>query len=85
MHAPEGGAVVNENAPKEDDDLKNIPELEMRCSSCKGRGRIGRPGYRENCVLCDGSGYELTEFGKRVLSLIQHRFRKLFREQIPDE
>jgi RecJ-like exonuclease len=58
-----------------------LPELETVCRKCGGQGR-GGVGVTEACGLCDGSGYELTEFGEKVLSLVRRRFRGLFDELV---
>jgi DnaJ-class molecular chaperone len=81
-HEAERGATMNESEQKQADLLANLPGLEIICSACDGKGRIGRPGYREDCGSCGGSGYELTEFGEKVLQLMTHRFRGLFKEFI---
>jgi hypothetical protein len=65
--------------------LADLPELEIRCRKCDGRGRHGPGGVRERCGLCDGSGYETTEFGEKVLILMRRRFRLLFKELISGE
>jgi hypothetical protein len=72
-----------ENEKKEEVRLDKLPELEICCRKCGGDGTSGRSGHP--CALCGGSGYETTEFGERVLSLLRHHFRPLFRELINDE
>jgi len=73
---------MSENERKEEEAQAQLPELETRCRKCEGRGRWGFEG---RCGLCGGSGYELTLFGKKVLALMRHRFRALFRELISGE
>ena len=68
---------------REEERASCIPALEIRCERCDGRGRVGNP--REDCVVCSGSGFELTEFGEKVLRLMRHRLRPLFRELISGE
>ena len=69
--------VMSENERKDEVGPESLPELEHRCSRCNGRGRWGSDG---ECGLCDGTGYELTEFGKKVMRLMHRRFRALLRE-----
>lgn len=71
-----------ENKKKEETGLE-LPELETPCAKCSGSGAGGGIGGR--CVLCSGSGYELTEFGEQVRLLMRHNFRLLFRELISRE
>jgi hypothetical protein len=66
---------MSDEKRKEADALAAIPELETRCRRCDGRGRWGSDG---TCGLCGGSGYELTEFGQKVLRLVRRRFCPLF-------
>jgi hypothetical protein len=63
--------------------LADLPELETVCRKC--RGRATGDGSGGKCVLCGGSGYETTEFGEKVVRLMRHRFRPLFRELISGE
>jgi hypothetical protein len=73
---------MSENERKGAAAPETLPELESRCRKCEGRGRHGSDGQ---CGLCGGSGYELTEFGQKVLALMRHRFRPLFRELVSGE
>jgi hypothetical protein len=62
-----------------------LPELELRCRQCRGEGWYTDSGDRVTCETCDGAGYELTEFGVRVLRLVRHNFRPLFNKLIRSE
>jgi len=62
----------------EADVLRELPELEKKCSKCNGSGAIGN----RRCTLCDGSGYETTEFGEKVLALVCRRFQSLLARSI---
>lgn len=72
-----------EDLKEEKKTAAQLPDLEIVCAACGGRGARSRG--QEPCGLCDGSGYELTEFGEKVLSLTRHRFRPLFRELVSGE
>ena len=74
---------MSDNEKKEETAVEKLPELETVCTKCVGSG-VGR-GVGGRCVLCNGSGYELTEFGERVLHLMRHNFRPLFKELIGSE
>jgi hypothetical protein len=78
-----GGFAMAENERKEEEILAQLPELEIPCDNCKGSGIGG--GAAGQCVLCGGSGYETTEFGEKVLRLMRHNLRPLFRELIRGE
>lgn len=59
--------------------LANIT-LEHRCNVCEGTGgepEAMHPEDRWRCSECSGSGYILTQFGQKILSLMQHRFRSM--------
>lgn len=43
--------------------------LEKQCDYCKGEGIVGG----ETCVGCNGNPKVLTEFGERVVDLIDRR------------
>jgi hypothetical protein len=74
---------MSDNERKEESALDKLSKLETHCRDCNGCGTSGRFG--ERCVLCGGSGYETTEFGEKVLALMRHHFRPLFRELINGE
>ncbi len=52
-----------------------IPQLEVTCDQCKGRG-----GYHDieedsgwaECPYCGGSGFKPTLIGTKILELIRH-------------
>jgi hypothetical protein len=77
------GAIMSVNERKECESLEDFPELEYLCHKCRGCGMGG--GAQGRCVLCGGSGYELTDFGEKVLKLMEHNFRPLFRRMIDGE
>jgi Tryptophan RNA-binding attenuator protein inhibitory protein len=53
--------------------LTDLPELEKTCTSCHGEhSDEWYDGARHICLVCNGSGYEPTEFGLRVLELMRH-------------
>lgn len=52
--------------------LKESPELETVCPKCTGqRGTVICDDWWP-CRACGGSGYLPTEYGKRIISLIEH-------------
>jgi hypothetical protein len=55
-------------------------ELEIPCKACGGEGGhyTEHPRYWRWCGLCNGAGFVPTEFGTKVLALMQHNFRPLF-------
>jgi hypothetical protein len=59
-----------------------LPPLETVCPHCEGRGGDNEVGTSrwEDCVTCWGAGHLPTEFGKKVLELIQHNLRFRARE-----
>jgi len=60
-------------------DEKGLPILELKCTDCDGRGRCrdceGCSWYI--CFRCDGAGYHLTPFGRKVFDLLMHHARFL--------
>ena len=68
---------MSENERKDEAAPERLPELEVVCPRCRGKGSVplGYPDPR--CSNCGGSGYIPTEFGQRVLELVRHNF--LFR------
>lgn len=54
-----------------------IPVLETWCSHCNGNGFI-EAMYTDDCdpcYICKGAGYIVTEYGKRILAMVQHQSR----------
>jgi len=49
--------------------------LETRCRVCLGSGKKDVGEREKPCYLCEGSGYEPTWFGERILALLQHNFK----------
>ena len=62
----------NENKTSE------TPTLEIPCERCGGDGQWG--GAR--CSRCQGSGYEMTDLGKKVLDLLRHQFRPMLQDEL---
>ena len=52
--------------------------LEMPCGACFGEGGEHTDAGWEQCCVCDGSGFQTTELGKRILDLMRHNFRPMF-------
>jgi hypothetical protein len=59
--------------------------LEAPCKYCNGRGLIRDDGERHKCPICDGSGCEPTEFGRRILALVRRNFRPMFERMQNEE
>ena len=53
----------------------------MICRTCKGidSDRWYR-GKRHVCLACNGSGYEPTSFGLKVVELMRHQFAQIAEE-----
>lgn len=54
--------------------------LEQECTACSGYGY----DYGPYCA-CRGTGYELTEDGDTVLALLERHFRRLLKDNLPDQ
>jgi DnaJ-class molecular chaperone len=61
-------------------DTIEFPDLERACSECRGDGHT----FGRRCPVCDGVGYEPTEFGVKLLILIRHNIRRILKT-LPDE
>lgn len=60
-------------------DHKVFPLLEKPCDKCRGRGWYSfGGGEKDRCPICDGAGYEPTEFGESILALIRHNLKSMF-------
>ena len=57
----------------------SMPLLEQRCKLCDGSGNYDR----DKCPNCNGSGYEPTEFGKKIRDLVIHQFSEIV-ERVSD-
>ena len=56
-------------------DIELNQELEVLCEGCRGKGEtFDCYGRQYRCAGCNGSGYQTTEFGEKILSLIRHNF-----------
>lgn len=58
--------------------------LEVRCEKCQGRGGLYSYSRDENepCPVCDGAGYKPTALGERVLDLMRHNWKPMFRKMM---
>jgi DnaJ-class molecular chaperone len=65
-----------ENEKKEEAGLEKLLELETVCPECNGRGSWKKAGV---CDRCNGHGAVPTEFGERILALIQNNRARIFR------
>lgn len=61
-----------------------IPELETVCPDCKGARGEPERGRWYPCHTCRGAGYLPTEFGKIILSLVQHNFKPMLHDAADD-
>lgn len=60
-----------------------LPELEVRCERCGGEGGVSYSGGRvDTCYRCHGAGHIPTDFGERVLALMQHHFRPMLTDAL---
>ena len=59
-------------------EVHEIPILEKQCEHCDGEGVEPYVGGR--CYCCNGSGFETTEFGDRVLRLMKHNLKPMLEE-----
>lgn len=57
----------------------NDLELETECRSCLGDGWYWREsvGGKGHCQICNGSGYEPTAIGEKILLLLKHNLRPM--------
>lgn len=60
------------------DDVPEIPEVEVVCPSCHGKG--GDKIYP--CPYCDGLGHVPTAFGRKVLDMVLRHLGKALRDAI---
>lgn len=51
-------------------------ELEKPCDGCAGEGRLDAGPYQigQECPLCMGSGYVLTETGHELLNFVRRNW-----------
>ena len=64
--------------------MDSLPELETSCLPCKGKGGysdVEDDGFAK-CPYCHGSGFVPTDFGKQILSLVQHNARLAVRPEL---
>ena len=61
-------------------------DLEVVCADCNGSGGdpTARSKDRWRCFACKGAGFVPTQFGKKILALIQHNFEPTLREANED-
>jgi Tryptophan RNA-binding attenuator protein inhibitory protein len=55
-------------------ELNAMPDLERPCEACNGDGGFRGQNGRVRCGICNGSGWEPTEFGEKILALVSHNF-----------
>lgn len=62
-----------------------LPDLEVECRHCKGKGDVydHESGSYTDCEECNGSGFVPTAFGTRVLNLFRHQCRVTSRLSVP--
>lgn len=67
--------------------LQEAQILEVFCESCHGKGyqRCDYGDGSDVCARCDGAGYVPTEFGRKVLALMQHNFKSMHTDVHKDE
>jgi DnaJ-class molecular chaperone len=55
-------------------------EFETPCDICDGKGGSFSEYPRQwfPCHACNGSGYQTTKIGEKVLRLMRHNFRLMF-------
>ena len=53
-----------------------VPDLEIKCPDCNGRGVGHEMGEQYPCHECGGAGYQPTESGKKILALVRHELRR---------
>lgn len=62
-------------------DLQGFPKLETPCGKCQGHGRHDEGDHKQRrCDWCNGSGYEPTDVGELVLSLMRHNFKPMLQD-----
>lgn len=66
--------------PKRQRNKTESGPLEILCRECGGSGDTDGYGKLHRCPVCDGSGWETTEFGERVLELMRHHFRPMLQD-----
>lgn len=64
-----------------DESREAFPNLERLCSECEGKGGWTDElnGWVYDCSRCDGTGYELTEFGNHLMAFIRRAATRLQR------
>jgi DnaJ-class molecular chaperone len=64
-------------------DKNNEPllPLEEHCSECYGKGGDDQDGTGwHRCGVCNGSGYEPTELGEAILTLVRHNLEPMLQD-----
>lgn len=63
-------------------DDKELTDLESLCPTCGGIGglRSERDDITVRCRRCNGAGYIPTDFGRRVLALMEHNFKPMLED-----
>ena len=56
--------------------VERLPELEVECPHCNGKGENYSELWGPSvCSMCNGSGWKSTEFGRKILDLLDHNGR----------
>jgi hypothetical protein len=63
---------MSDNKRKDAVAPEKLPELETVCDRCNGTGGSRDGGEWSDCHDCAGVGHIPTEYGKKVLALIQN-------------
>jgi Tryptophan RNA-binding attenuator protein inhibitory protein len=67
------------------DNDDSVPVLEIPCPFCEGKGgRKHYDHYFETCAACDGSGFQPTALGSKIINLMKHNFRPIYKELIEE-
>lgn len=77
----------NLDRPKKMNDSSSFPKLEIPCYFCEGKKFFFDETVEQNdgmvpCCNCNGSGFVPTDFGKQILSLVQHNARLAVRPEL---
>ena len=67
-------------------DKMNEIQLETICPRCEGEGKVTAEHCKyiqKKCGRCDGKGYELTDFGEKVLKTVRRHLKinTIFQEE----
>ena len=62
--------MIDKRRAKQGEKTLETIKLEKPCDVCGGDGRY----LMDTCPICDGTGFELTPLGARIVALISRRF-----------